>query len=121
MEGERGEFESVKARGSNENVLNVDEKEVGERGEFGNYGDDFGFEQDMGAHDRMIRDGDREEMMIDGEDRDGNDDDAVTEKSRRITDIILDTAVGVPLAALGQLMTGRGSFRLLPKSMQIWG
>jgi hypothetical protein len=58
-------------------------------------------------HDGMIRDGDGEEMMTDGEDGDGNDGDAVTERSRRITDIIIGTAVGVPLAALGRLTTGR--------------
>jgi hypothetical protein len=41
----------------------------------------------------MVNDGDGEEMMIDGRDGDGNDDDAVTERPRRITDIILSATV----------------------------
>ena len=109
-----------------------------EEGGFGTGGDDFMLEdQDADADARMIMDGgnecleltgevnmsgDGEEMVIDANERDGDDDEGVVESSQRgVTDIVIGATVGVTLgAALGRFMGGQGGLRLLPESMPLW-
>ena len=66
--------------------------------------------------------GDGEEMVIDANERDGDDGEGVVESSQRgVTDIVIGATVGVTLgAALGRFMGGQGGLRLLPESMQLW-
>lgn len=74
----------------------------------------------MDGHLEMIGDSDREEMVIDGEDRD-EDNGVVTEWSGKgTTDIIIDAAFGIPL---GAVLMGYGGFAFIAQmyaNLEIW-
>jgi hypothetical protein len=61
-------------------------------------------------------------MMIDREERDGDNDVGTEKPGRGITDIIINATVGLPLGAVyDRLIAGDGGLHLLPKYMQISG